>query len=109
ASGRENSGIILTPPPTINGSSEIPRSIEERAAAIGSLLERLGRDFDWTRSPHGWNWQRGPMRLDDLPLPALAGAVQLDNAASVLACLACRSDRLALPRSAIESGRPTGR
>lgn len=107
AIGREKAGILRTARPAIYGSREIPRSIEERAAAIGSRLERLGRDFDWTRSPHGWNWQRGPTRLDDLPLPALAGAVQLDNAASVLACLACLSDRLALSRSAIETGLTT--
>ena len=44
------------------------------------------------------------MRIEGLPLSALRGEGQLDNASAVLACLACLSDRLAVPRSAIETG-----
>lgn len=104
AIGTEKAGILRPSRPAFFGAREMPRSIETHASSLGSDLKRLGRDFDWVRTASSWSWQNRSTRMDDLPLPALAGEAQLDNAAAVLACLACLSDRLAVPRAAIEEG-----
>ncbi len=102
--GMEKAGILRSARPAIFGSRQMPRSIETHAVSIGADLQRLGRDFDWTRTPSGWDWQHRSVRTEGLPLPALVGEGQLDNASAVLACLTCLSDRLSVPRSAIENG-----
>ncbi len=102
--GMEKAGILRSARPAIFGSRQMPRSIETHAVSIGADLQRLGRDFDWTRTPSGWDWQHRSVRTEGLPLPALVGEGQLDNASAVLACLTCLSDRLFVPRSAIENG-----
>lgn len=105
--GREKAGILRPERPAIFGAREMPQSIADHAASLGSDLVRLGRDFDWARSASGWSWSFRSRRTEGLPLPALAGDAQLDNAAAVLACLACVSDRLAVSRQAIEEGLTT--
>lgn len=102
--GIEKAGILRPGRPAILGARQMPRSIELHARSIGVDPQQLGRDFDWSRTPRGWDWQYRAKRIEGLPLPALAGENQLDNASSVLTCLTCLSDRLSVPRSAIEAG-----
>jgi dihydrofolate synthase/folylpolyglutamate synthase len=104
AIGSEKAGILRPGRPAIFGAREMPHSIESHAASHKSDLQRLGRDFDWARADTSWSWRHRSIRMDDLPLPALAGEAQLDNASAVLACLACLSDRLPVPREAIDTG-----
>jgi dihydrofolate synthase/folylpolyglutamate synthase len=104
AIGAEKAGVLRPGRAGIFGARDIPQSIEHAAATLGTPLQRLGREFDWQRTSQGWTWRGGHEVLEDLPLPALAGEVQLDNAASVLACLSSLRARLNVPRSAIEAG-----
>src|SRR4029079_6659396 len=52
----------------------------------------------------GWPCGVGAARQVDLPVPALHGEIQFDNASAVLAALATLESRLRVPRSAIERG-----
>jgi dihydrofolate synthase / folylpolyglutamate synthase len=82
-----------------------PQSIAAYAEQIGSQLLRLGIDFDYARGHTQWTWwDSHGIEFDELPLPALHGDIQFDNAASVLKVLRCLHDRLPVTREAIEAG-----
>jgi len=102
--GREKAGILRAGRPAIYGSRHMPASIQLIADALGADLQRLGREFDWSTGEQGWRWRGRRHERVDLPLPALAGEVQLDNAAAVLAVLERLEDRLPVEQAAIERG-----
>ena len=92
----EKAGIIKRGSPVVVGrqSDEAFAVIEARARALGAPLTALGIEFD------AWS-ERGRLviqmedRLLDLPLPALAGAHQIDNAAlAAVAALQLREARI---------------
>lgn len=95
----EKAGIIKRGAPVVVGrqSEEAFAVIEGRARALGAPLTALGVDFD------AWA-ERGRLvvqledRLLDLPLPALPGPHQIDNAAlAVVAALRLREARIDEP------------
>jgi dihydrofolate synthase/folylpolyglutamate synthase len=103
--GREKAGIFRTGRPAIVGMRAPPRSLVDAAAQIGAPLRLIGRDFDGASAGEDtWDYRDGEGRLDGLPLPALAGAVQVGNAAVALAALRSLGDRLSLDRAGIERG-----
>jgi dihydrofolate synthase / folylpolyglutamate synthase len=86
--GREKAGILRAGRPAVFGSRDPPRSVEAQAAALGARLYLQGRDYAAQASPAGGFSYRGPsLSLESLPAPALAGAVQSDNAATALVAL----------------------
>ena len=87
AIGREKAGILRAGKPGVFADRRPPRSVLEYAAAIGAELRIAGRDYDWTAAGTRWTWQGARHRLEDLPRPALAGSIQLKNAAGALALL----------------------
>lgn len=102
--GREKAGIFRPGRPAIFGSRDMPASIAEVARTLGSDLQRLGRDFDWTQTGSRWAWRGRRQHWDDLPSPALAGEIQYDNASAVLCALENVSAHLPVERAAIERG-----
>ncbi len=106
--GREKAGIFRSSRPAVFGSREMPESIAAVAAETGAQLLRLGVDFDYARTDHSWAWHAGAALgnryYDDLPLPALVGDIQFDNAAAVLAVLASLESRLTVDVAAIREG-----
>lgn len=102
--GREKAGIFRAHRPAIFGSRALPASVAAVARAIDAQFMRLGQDFDYEASASTWTWRCRGHALADLPLPALPGAVQLDNASAVLAALHALQSRLPLRRAAIEEG-----
>jgi dihydrofolate synthase/folylpolyglutamate synthase len=104
AIGREKAGILRAARPAIFGSRDMPASVAAAARELGSDLRRLGPDFDWQRDDAGWTWRGREQRFESLPVPALAGEIQFDNASAVLAALESVADRLPVPRAALEQG-----
>jgi dihydrofolate synthase / folylpolyglutamate synthase len=100
----EKAGIMRRERPVIFGSRSMPNSIEVAARELGSHLQRLGRDFDWQASAGTWNWRGRQTNHFALPIPALHGQAQLDNASTALAALETLQARLPVKRSAIETG-----
>lgn len=111
AIGREKAGIFRPGRPAVCGDPQPPEGLIRHAAGLGARLWSQGRGFGWTRSAEGWSfWRRdpedGPVRIlhEDLPLPALEGEIQLDNAASALMALDRLRDRVPVPEAAIRAG-----
>jgi dihydrofolate synthase / folylpolyglutamate synthase len=102
--GREKAGIFRPGRPAIFGSRDMPASIGEVARQLGSDLQRLGHEFDWTRDGAEWTWRGRDQTQHNLPAPALHGEAQYDNAAAVLTMLQTISARLPVERAAIERG-----
>jgi dihydrofolate synthase/folylpolyglutamate synthase len=104
AIGAEKAGIFRAGRPAIFGGRRLPRSVAAHAAAIGARLKRIGTDFDFVERADGWDYVGFGSRRRELPLPALAGAAQLGNAAVALAMLESVEPKLLVPDEAVKSG-----
>lgn len=102
--GREKAGIFRSGRPAIFGARTMPWSVAQAATAIGARLKRLGVDFDFVERPDGWDYVGTGSRRGELPLPGLAGAAQLANAATALAVLEAAEPRLLVPDDAVRAG-----
>ena len=101
---RVKAGIFRSGKPAIFGSRARPATIDAAARALGAQLLCLGRDFDNEVGDEAWDWRGVARREANLPLPALDGKVQFDNAATVLTALECLQSRLPITRAVIEAG-----
>ncbi|MGH8502651.1 MAG: bifunctional tetrahydrofolate synthase/dihydrofolate synthase [Gammaproteobacteria bacterium] len=104
AIGFEKAGIMRAGRPVVCGDPEPPASIAAHAAAVGARLSQLGADFSYRREDGGWTWQAGLTEYAQLPLPALRGEIQLQNAATVLAGLTLLAASLPVDQASISSG-----
>ncbi len=86
--GREKAGIFRAERAAIFADATMPDSIAEVATARGSRLLRAGEDYHWSETDAGsWQWQDDARCLMALPAPGIPGAVQIANAAGVVAAL----------------------
>ncbi len=84
AIGREKAGIMRNGRPVVLADPQMPPSVFEEAARVGAEVLAAGRDFRALVTEDGWRWS-GPGGVEmQLPLPALKGAGQLQNAAAVV-------------------------
>ncbi|MFL9610634.1 bifunctional tetrahydrofolate synthase/dihydrofolate synthase [Methylobacillus sp. Pita2] len=81
--GREKAGVFRSGIPAICGDVRPPLSLQAHAAEIGADLLLIGREFRFQPQATGWLY-RSPTHEYLLPLPALAGEFQLNNAACVV-------------------------
>ncbi|NNF51694.1 MAG: bifunctional tetrahydrofolate synthase/dihydrofolate synthase [Gammaproteobacteria bacterium] len=109
----EKAGIMRPGRPAVCGDRDPPARLLEHAESIGAPLLLIGRDFDVCRHERGWAYRAGSLVLPDLPLPALHGTVQLDNAAVAIAGFQALGDRFPLAvghiKKALESVQLPGR
>ncbi|MDX1515564.1 MAG: folylpolyglutamate synthase/dihydrofolate synthase family protein [Woeseiaceae bacterium] len=95
---REKAGVMRRGKPTVFASRDVPATIVAAADALGSDLRLAGRDYDWQVAGAGWRWQGRDHNIAGLERPALPGAIQVQNAAGVLALLeAAGFDAVLLP------------
>ena len=102
--GIEKAGIFRPGRPAIFGSRNMPQSVGRLAAGCGARLRRIGADFDFVERPDGWDYLGLGSRRRELPLPALAGSMQLANAATALAVLEAAEPELLVPDDAARAG-----
>lgn len=105
--GAEKAGIFRAGQAVVLGNLDMPASVWERAAALQCRVHAAQRDFEARVHGRGdrserWDFRSALCKLDDLPAPALAGAIQYQNAAAALMALnllnvpgACERDRVA--------------
>jgi dihydrofolate synthase/folylpolyglutamate synthase len=87
---REKAGIMRAGKPVVFGSAKWSEAITKHAADIGADLRLAGQDFAFETSndtPATWSWRGRQYSLAGLRPPALAGSVQMQNAAAVLALI----------------------
>jgi len=105
AIAREKAGIFRPGRPAVCGMVDPPAALIETATALGAPLQLRGRDFVACEHQDGsWDFADTGGRLERLPPPALAGVVQVGNAATALAALRALAPRLVLDRNALERG-----
>ena len=103
--GREKAGILRAARPAVCSDASPPRSVEDRARELGVTWFGLGEQYHYQALASSWDWQGAAgSSFEGLPLPALPGSHQLDNAAGVLMVLEVLSDRHPVPRAAVEKG-----
>ncbi len=102
--GIEKAGIFRPGRPAIFGSRNMPQSVGRLAAGCGARLRRIGADFDFVERPDGWDYLGLGSRRRELPLPALAGSMQLANAATALAVLEAAEPGILVPDEAVRAG-----
>jgi len=102
--GREKAGIFRPGRPAICGDPDPPQSLLDVARERGTDLRLAGRDYRYALRASAWDWASADRRLDGLPLPALPGRFQVQNAAAALAALETLSHRLPVDRRALERG-----
>jgi dihydrofolate synthase/folylpolyglutamate synthase len=104
--GREKAGIFRAARPAVFGTPQPPQSVRDCAAALGAALRV--RDEDFAARPAGpgtWDFVvAGRVVHAALPLPALPGPIQRDNAATALAALEALAPRLPVARDAVVAG-----
>jgi dihydrofolate synthase / folylpolyglutamate synthase len=105
--GAEKAGIFRPGQAVVLGSADMPASVWARAAALQCRVHVAERDFEARIHGRGdrsepWDFRSALCKLDKLPAPALAGAIQYQNAAAALTALnllgvqgACERDRIA--------------
>lgn len=101
--GYEKAGIYRSGRPAICGDRRPPARLIETAQMLNAKLQVLGRDFDWSATGAGWRWHSRNVEFADLPVPALPGRIQFDNASSVIALLQALPG-LGVSDAAIRSG-----
>jgi dihydrofolate synthase/folylpolyglutamate synthase len=85
--GREKAGVARAGHPAIIGELDPPAGLLAALGGIGAKVQRAGVDFRVQRHAAGWSWRHRDGTVMELPDPALAGAVQWDNAATAIAAL----------------------
>jgi dihydrofolate synthase/folylpolyglutamate synthase len=102
----EKAGILKRAVPAVIGrqravSAEV---IAKEAAGLAVPLFRMGREWQVAPTESGFRYDSDLLSLD-LPAPALAGAHQIDNAATAVACIErLRAAKFAIDDSAIKKG-----
>jgi len=104
AIAREKAGIYRSGRPAICVDPEPPATLLEHAADIGAELFCIGREFRLLRQERQWSFEGAGLRLSGLPMPALVGEHQLQNAAGVIAALGSLRERLPVSAGAIREG-----
>ena len=102
--GTEKAGIMRSQRPVVCGEAHPPASIAASAKKCGALLWQYRQDYSYQLESDRavWHWHSDHLHYSDLPLPALQGDYQVQNAALVIAGLS-RLD-LTLGQSSIIQG-----
>ncbi|MBN2647085.1 MAG: bifunctional tetrahydrofolate synthase/dihydrofolate synthase [Thiotrichales bacterium] len=105
---REKAGITRTGRLAVCSDPQPPESLAEYCQQHQVPLLQLGQDFEYRQAANTWSlsWGEASAVMPKLPIPALKGEFQLQNAAGVVALLQAMQDQglLQVPLSAIESG-----
>jgi len=102
--GYEKAGIMRAGKPVVCGDPEPPASIAAHAVAVGARIYQLGADFSYSREGDSWCWRAASAGYARLPLPALRGHIQLQNAAAVLMGLSLLSPHLRVDQGGVCNG-----
>ena len=104
AIGAEKAAIMRAGRPAVLADPDPPASVIDHAEALGVDLWRFGEDYRYETFDRQWTWLGRGQRRGGLAHPAIRGANQLLNAATVLAALETQRDRLPVPVQAIRQG-----
>ena len=84
AIGREKAGIMRKGRPAVLADPEMPVSVLDQAQSLRAAVLAAGRDFTFTERQGDWLWSGPGDGQKILPMPGIAGAGRLLNAAAVV-------------------------
>jgi dihydrofolate synthase/folylpolyglutamate synthase len=102
----EKAGVLKRAVPAVIGRQREASAavIAAEAAKLAAPLFRMGREWQVSPITSGFRYQ-SDLTTVDLPAPALAGAHQIDNAATAVACVErLRAARFAIDDAAVRKG-----
>ena len=102
--GFEKAGIFRAGKPAICADPAPPASLLAHAKSIGAELRCIGLDFFAQREADHWTYRGWATTWPKLPVPKMAGACQLRNAAAALAVLETLRACLPVSEAAIRQG-----
>jgi dihydrofolate synthase/folylpolyglutamate synthase len=102
--GAEKAGILRASRPAVYSGRDMPASIAARAEALGAELKVAGVDYRVAQRAEGWELISPEQVRRALPMPALRGPRQVENAAGVLVALDTLSEVLPLDQRAVRIG-----
>ncbi|MCW9014033.1 MAG: bifunctional tetrahydrofolate synthase/dihydrofolate synthase [Gammaproteobacteria bacterium] len=103
--GREKAGIFRSGKPAIYGGLQMPESISQVADSTGTPLLQAGKDYLFQGvNANGWQLNGADFRFVELPLPALKGGFQMQNAAAAIVALHQLRAQLPIDAPAIATG-----
>lgn len=100
----EKGGIMRPRRPAVCSDPQPPQSLIELAAEKGTSLSLLGQDYRYVDGGESWLWSSDVVSRDALPLSALRGRAQLQNASGVLMVLQLLSERLPVAPQHLKQG-----
>ena len=100
----EKAGIFRFGRPALIGQRLAPAVLRDRAEALGADVLQLGREYDWSYTEGGWQWQPQGRAAVALPPPSLMGTFQYDNAALACTVVDCLAERLPVSIGALHRG-----
>lgn len=110
--GFEKAGIFRSGKPAICGQNPPPQSLRQHAEDIRADFLLIKQDFDFSKlEQQQWSFHFHPLcsegqkrNRNALPIPALRGAYQLNNAACALAVIECLNHKLPIDIGSIKRG-----
>ena len=102
--GREKAGILRKNQMAVFSGHSIPDSVVDYASRSGTKLYIAGQNYQYKRVDEGWEFQYAPGHRNALPVPALRGSHQLENAAGVIALLLVCRQQLPVSTDAVRQG-----
>lgn len=109
----EKAGVFRAGKPAICGQNPPPSSLKQHAEQIGAELLLFKQDFDYQKlDQQQWSFSfsgqlSGSLKTRNrhaLPIPALRGHYQLNNASCALAAIECLHERVPVDVGAIKRG-----
>lgn len=100
----EKAGILRPGRPALFGHRQPLPVLLARAKELGCPALALGRDFDWIQEAPGWRWAGPDLSHLNLATPTLRGAIQCDNAATVIMATRLLGDRLPVAVAHLRQG-----
>lgn len=97
----EKAGVYRKDTPAICGDNDPPGSLIEYAGSIHANFRCINQDFNWNDSGDGWQYLSQGHVIHALPLPALQGKYQLNNAACAVAAVESLQGRLPVATESI--------
>jgi dihydrofolate synthase/folylpolyglutamate synthase len=104
AIGAEKAGILRAGAPAVYAEADMPPGFRRAATEIGADLYHLGDDYNYSSGEQQWSWRCGDAQRHGLPIPAMRGSYQLQNAAGVLTVLHLLRRQLPVSQEAVRLG-----
>ncbi|MCB1984983.1 MAG: bifunctional tetrahydrofolate synthase/dihydrofolate synthase [Burkholderiales bacterium] len=104
AIGYEKAGIFRKNKPAVCAEVELPAGVKQYAQKINAKLNLIGQDFGFVQKDGQWDFWSQKGWCHTLPLPAVRGLKQLENASVCLMTIEMLCEQLPVNIQAIRQG-----